>query len=247
MRMNASRECIGRPGRVAIVGGMRGQTRRRPAGAFGDVNVGADLHRPHRQRIANASRAPSGLIAGSASLSGPEVSATNRTDADGDSSGVDRDASAKTTAPSTAASVMAAAANSRVRRVLAVTVVEAAASAPAAAVEAPASWGCRTIAISRYPRLRIVSTYSGFAVSSPNARRSSRIARCRTSSVTKTSGQTRATSCSRVTTSPGVSARTSRTCITFGSRRTSSPFRVSRLSDGCTCQSPTAKAFTAPV
>ena len=43
----------------------------------------------------------------------------------------------------------------------------------------------------------------------------------------------------------GVSASASSTCITFGSRRTSSPPRVRRLSDGCTCHSPTRNEVTA--
>jgi hypothetical protein len=88
----------------------------------------------------------------------------------------------------------------------------------------------------------MVSMYFGLAGSSPNTRRSSRIARCSTSSDTNTSGHTRATSVWRETTWPGVSASTSSTCITFGSTRTSSIFsppRASRFSDGCTVHSPT--------
>ena len=166
------------------------------------------------------------------------MSAAKRTEAGEESTGASRDASTKTTVPRTAAREIEAAMRNRFRRRAGWGTEGAAAST------AEATPGCLTGAISRYPRFRIVSTYCGLAVSSPNARRSSRIARCSTSSDTKTPGHTFVTSCSRVTTSPGVSASASSTCITFGSTRTSSVPRVSRFSDGCASHSPTLNDFT---
>jgi hypothetical protein len=71
--------------------------------------MSADCLSPASGCIAKARRVPSGLIAGSTSLSGPEVIATKRTDEGDGLSGAGREARTKTTAPTTAASVIEAA------------------------------------------------------------------------------------------------------------------------------------------
>src|SRR5215203_4392989 len=68
---------------------------------------------PGAGRIEKARRAPSGLIAGSVSFSGPDVIATKRTEDDDGSTGVGRDASANTTALSTPARTIEATATKR--------------------------------------------------------------------------------------------------------------------------------------
>ena len=74
----------------------------------------------------------------------------------------------------------------------------------------------------------------GCFASSSNSRRSSEIARVRTSSPTAVSAQTEAMSRSFGTICPARSARHTRTSITLGSRRVMPFGPVTRLSDGST-------------
>ena len=80
----------------------------------------------------------------------------------------------------------------------------------------------------------MVSMTRGCFGSSSNRRRSSEIARVRTSSPTAVSGQAEWSSRSFGTIRPACSARQTSTSITFGSRRVTPFGPVTRLSDGST-------------
>ena len=101
-----------------------------------------------------------------------------------------------------------------------------------------------TSATSRYPPFGIVSMKRGCFGSSPNARRSSEMARVSTSSVTNVPGQTLRSRRSLELSLLGCSARHTNTCMTLGSRRTVLSGLDRLFKVGSTSQSPTRKADT---